>query len=57
LNEAAQGVSAEIYKAGAEQAKAGPSGGPPPPEEPKNEGAKKDDGTIIDAEVVDEKKS
>jgi molecular chaperone DnaK len=57
LNEAAQGVSAEIYKAGAEQAKAGPSGGPSPAEEPKNEGAKKDDGTIIDAEVVDEKKT
>jgi molecular chaperone DnaK len=59
LNEAAQAVSAEIYKAGAEQAKAG-GGGPgasAQPEEPKAEGAKKDDGTIIDAEVVDEKKS
>jgi molecular chaperone DnaK len=58
LNEAAQAVSAEIYKAGAEQAKAGASGpGPGHAEEPKAEGAKKDDGTIIDAEVVDEKKS
>ena len=57
LNEAAQTVSADIYKAGAEQAKAGSSAGPSPSEEPKAEGGKKDDGTIIDAEVVDEKKS
>jgi molecular chaperone DnaK len=57
LNEVWQTVSAEIYKAGAEQAKAAQGGaGAPPPgaEAPPSEG-KKDDG-VIDAEVVDENK-
>ncbi len=59
LNEAWQSVSAELYKAAAEkaqaakgqagQAKAEPSGA--------GEGARKDEGPIIDAEVVDEKKT
>jgi molecular chaperone DnaK len=57
LNEAWQAVSAELYKAGAAQAKAqgGPAGGQPGGE-PKPEDKKKDEG-VIDAEVVDEKKS
>jgi molecular chaperone DnaK len=60
LNEAWQAVSAELYKAAGEKARAGaqgggPSGpGPGPGEEGK--GGKKDEGPIIDAEVVDEKK-
>src|SRR5271165_1618231 len=57
LNEIWQTVSAELYKAGAEKAKAaqGAPGTPPPGAgEPKSEG-KKDDG-VIDAEVVDENK-
>jgi molecular chaperone DnaK len=60
LNEAWQAVSAELYKAAADQAQAGKdqqSAGP----ESGNTGAKsnsgKDEGPIIDAEVVDEKKS
>ncbi len=62
LNEASQAVSAELYKAAAEKARAGkgPQGGPSPgPEaggQPEAEGDKKDEGPIIDAEVVDEKK-
>jgi molecular chaperone DnaK len=58
LNEAWQAVSAELYKAAAEKARAGrtqasgagaaPGGSPPPGDEGK--------GPIIDAEVVDEKK-
>ena len=61
LNEAWQGASAELYKAAQEQAKAGKAGPQPGPEagpgaQPGNGGAKKDEGPIIDAEVVDEKK-
>ena len=58
LNEAAQAIGAELYKAAAAQAQAakgqqaaGGQGG----EAPKSEEKKKDDG-VIDAEVVDEKK-
>jgi len=58
LNETWQAVSAELYKAAGEKAHAGqgagtqgqPGAGPQPGE------SKKDDGPIIDAEVVDEKK-
>jgi molecular chaperone DnaK len=64
LNEAWQAVSAELYKAASEKAKAGkgPEGGQPGPEagaEGGSGGEKKggdDEGPIIDAEVVDEKK-
>ena len=59
LNEAAQAIGAELYKAAAakaqaEKASAGGQGGPAG-EAPKSEEKKKDDG-VIDAEVVDEKK-
>jgi molecular chaperone DnaK len=62
LNEAWQAVSAELYKAAAEKAKAGKApadkpptdAGPGPGAAP---GGKGGDGPIIDAEVVDEKKS
>src|SRR5437870_2503851 len=56
LNEAWQSVSAELYKAASEKARA--SKGKPQSEsgEPKSE-AKKDEGPIIDAEVVEEKKN
>jgi hypothetical protein len=49
-------VSAELYKAASEKAKAGPHSGTETGStgEPKTEG-KKDEG-VIDAEVVDEKK-
>jgi molecular chaperone DnaK len=58
LNTAWQAVSAELYKAASEKAQAGqgagaqgqPGAGPQPGE------SKKDEGPIIDAEVVDEKK-
>jgi molecular chaperone DnaK len=64
LNEAWQAVSAELYKAAAAKAQAekaqgaGPSGGQPQPEggEANSDDKKKDEGPIIDAEVVDEKK-
>jgi molecular chaperone DnaK len=64
LNEVWQTVSAELYKAASEKARAGkeqgPSGsGPGPGAAPGAEqasGGKKDEGPIIDAEVVDEKK-
>jgi molecular chaperone DnaK len=62
LNEVWQGVSAELYKAASEKASAGKgqAGEQPGPDtgggEPAD-GAKKDEGPIIDAEVVDEKKS
>ena len=63
LNEAWQGVSAELYKAAAEKARAGQQGQPggrPGAEAggagEAKEGGKKDEGPIIDAEVVDEKK-
>jgi molecular chaperone DnaK len=57
LNEAWQAVSAELYKAAAAKAQASKAQAQPQPEgsEPKSE-AKKDEGPIIDAEVVDEKK-
>ena len=58
LNEAAQAVSAEIYKAAAAKAQADKAAGAQPQGEagdaPKSE-EKKDEG-VIDAEVVDEKK-
>jgi len=57
LNEAWQAVSAELYKAASEKARA--SKGQPQPEsgEAKSNNKKsKDEGPIIDAEVVDEKK-
>jgi molecular chaperone DnaK len=61
LNEAWQAVSAELYKAAAEKARASKAQQQPQPEpggEPKSESKKggKDEGPIIDAEVVDEKK-
>jgi molecular chaperone DnaK len=62
LNEAWQAVSAELYKAAAEKAKsakgaAGAQTGPgPEPEVPKTGSQKEEEGPIIDAEVVDEKK-
>jgi molecular chaperone DnaK len=59
LNEAWQAASAELYKQAAEQARAGKaqsaasgSGGP----KPEDSKGGKDEGPIIDAEVVDEKK-
>ena len=59
LNEAWQAVSAELYKAASEKARAGkapeqPDAGPEPGGESKQD--KKNEGPIIDAEVVDEKK-
>lgn len=62
LNEAVQGISAELYKAASEKAKAGGQAqpgaqpGPETGEQPQPEGGKKDEGPIIDAEVVDEEK-
>jgi molecular chaperone DnaK len=65
LNEAWQSVSAELYKAAGEKARAakeqGQPGGAPPEGEGEGEAkgrgkSKKDEGPIIDAEVVDEKK-
>ena len=61
LNEAWQAVSAELYKAASEKAQAGQQGQPseqPGSEEAgkQQEGEKKDEGPIIDAEVVDEQK-
>jgi molecular chaperone DnaK len=61
LNEAWQAVSAELYKAAAEKAQAGKgAAGAQPGSGPEaagaKEGSKKDEGPIIDAEVVDEKK-
>jgi molecular chaperone DnaK len=64
LNEAWQTVSAELYKAASEKARAergpgqagsGPAGGPGAGQPGEGSG-KKDEGPIIDAEVVDEKK-
>jgi len=57
LNEAWQAVSAELYKAAAEKAKAGKA--QPQPQSESGEAKsdeKMDEGPIIDAEVVDEKK-
>jgi len=58
LNEAWQAVSAELYKAAAEKARAGKSAGGerPKAEEARKAAESKDEGPIIDAEVVDEKK-
>ncbi len=60
LNEAWQAVSAELYKAAAEKAKAGKGAqaetGPQPGAEGGDDAKGKDEGPIIDAEVVDEKK-
>ncbi len=59
LNEVAQAVGAELYKAAAAKAQADKAAGAQPqPEggEPKSDDKKKDEGPIIDAEVVDEKK-
>ena len=56
LNEAWQAVSAELYKAAAEKTRAGKAKGQPGGGEAKEEAGKKDEGPIIDAEVVDEKK-
>ena len=59
LNEAWQSVSAELYKAASEKARAGKAEGQPgtgPEPEAQAKGGKKDEGPIIDAEVVDEKK-
>jgi molecular chaperone DnaK len=59
LNEVAQTVGAELYKAAAAKGQANPgqAGGQPQGEgeAPKSDDKKKDDG-VIDAEVVDEKK-
>jgi molecular chaperone DnaK len=59
LNEAWQAASAELYKAAAAKAQAEKSqagGGQPQGEAKEEKKGKKDDGTVIDAEVVDEKK-
>jgi len=63
LNEAWQAVSAELYKAASEKARAEKGPGPGPQEPGRGgqpgggaEEGKKDEGPIIDAEVVDEKK-
>ena len=61
LNEAAQLVGQELYKAAADKTRGGqqgPTGGQPggEPRGTQPEEGKKDEGPIIDAEVVDEKK-
>src|SRR5580698_2627873 len=59
LNEAWQAASADMYKAASEAAKsrAGAGAGPKPEGQPEGGDAKaKEEGPIIDAEVVDEKK-
>jgi molecular chaperone DnaK len=57
LNEAWQAVSAELYKAAAEKAQGQPGPGPEAGSEPQGDGKKgKEEGPIIDAEVVEEKK-
>jgi molecular chaperone DnaK len=58
LNEAWQAASAEMYRSASEAAKArGGAGAKPPEGQPEPEGGKaKEEGPIIDAEVVDEKK-
>jgi molecular chaperone DnaK len=56
LNEVWQGVSTELYKAAAEKARASQAAtGQQPGGAPPDAGAKKDEGPIIDAEVVDDK--
>jgi len=54
LNEAWQAVSAELYKAASEKARAGKEQEPARGEQ--KDTGKKEEGPIIDAEVVDEKK-
>jgi molecular chaperone DnaK len=61
LNEVWQSVSAELYKAASEKARAQQGGGGAASEgqgqqEQSGTGGGKDEGPIIDAEVVDEKK-
>jgi molecular chaperone DnaK len=56
LNAAWQSVSEVLYKAAAEKAKAGKAPGGPQTGGPGEQTGKKDEGPIIDAEVVDEKK-
>jgi molecular chaperone DnaK len=62
LNEAWQAASTELYKAASDKARASQPQGQPGAQQPgpdadgAQEGAKKDEGPIIDAEVVDEKK-
>jgi molecular chaperone DnaK len=61
LNEAWQAVSAELYKAASEKTRAGkaqgqPESGQESAREPQGDGKPKDEGPIIDAEVVDDKK-
>jgi molecular chaperone DnaK len=62
LNEAWQAVSAELYKAASEKSRASqpqgqPGGQPGADAGDKKDDGKKDEGPIIDAEVVDDKKS
>jgi molecular chaperone DnaK len=63
LNEAWQSVSEELYKSASEKARANQPGQPEdqgggrPGSGGEGQGEKKDEGPIIDAEVVDEKKS
>ncbi len=60
LNEAWQAVSAELYKAAAEKAQAAKAAGPSATSSASSgakDDEKKDEGPIIDAEVVDEKKA
>jgi molecular chaperone DnaK len=58
LGEASQAAAADLYKAASDKraGQAGPQGGPPPGGEAEGGGGAKDEG-VIDAEVVDEKKS
>jgi molecular chaperone DnaK len=61
LNEAWQAVSAELYKAASEKTRASkaqgqPGSGQESAREPQGDGKPKDEGPIIDAEVVDDKK-
>jgi len=57
LNEAWQAVSAELYKAATEKTKAGKAQPDPAQSAGAGDSRQKDEGPIIDAEVVDEKKS
>jgi molecular chaperone DnaK len=57
LNEAWQAVSAELYKAATEKTKAGKAQPDPAQSAGASDSRPKDEGPIIDAEVVDEKKS
>jgi molecular chaperone DnaK len=57
LNEAWQAVSAELYKAATEKTKAGKAQPDPAQSAGAGDSRRKDEGPIIDAEVVDEKKS